>query len=372
MARFARWLVRYPIVFVAANLLVTAVLGVFALRIRIEGSLESVLPAGDPEVEYYTRVRATFGSDDVGVVGVRADDIFAPATIGKIARVTDALGRISGVERVLSIANAVDPAEDVFKPPRLLPNIPPSSVEVQELKQKLRSTPLYGKNLVADDFKGAAINVFFRNLTDAEYLDLGIDDQIRDVLAGESGPERFFYTGAAHVKQAAVELMRRDLFRFTPIALLVILAVLWLSFWTVRGDPRPRALRRGGRRVRHLHLARLSPRGARAPRHRAADRPLREDLAAAVPGAHAARPARVRLARQDPRGRRGPLRRRLARGARDPRRLRLPLLLRREVGGPDGHRDDQPRDRRQQPLPHRHRGAEPGRPQAVAGPQGDQ
>src|SRR5881397_2072273 len=232
MNRFARWLVRYPLVFVAANLLVTAVLGVFALRIRIESSLESVLPAGAPEVEYYTRVRATFGSDDVGVVGVRADDIFAPATIGKIARVTDALGRISGVERVLSIANAVDPAEDVFKPPRLLPSIPPSSVEVQELKQKLRSTPLYGKNLVADDFKGAAINVFFRNLTDAEYLDLGIDDQIRDVLAGESGPERFFYTGAAHVKQAAVELMRRDLFRFTPIALL---AILWLSFWTVRG-----------------------------------------------------------------------------------------------------------------------------------------
>src|SRR5881392_949291 len=69
MARFARWLVRYPVVFVAANLLVTAVLGVFALRIRIESSLESVLPAGDPEVEYYTRVRAPFGSDDVGVVG---------------------------------------------------------------------------------------------------------------------------------------------------------------------------------------------------------------------------------------------------------------------------------------------------------------
>src|SRR5436190_1159397 len=235
MTRFARWLVRYPVLFVAANLLVTAVLGVYALRIRIESSLESVLPAGDPEVEYYTRVRATFGSDDVGVVGIRADDIFAPATIEKIARVTDALGRISGVERVLSIANAVDPAEDVFKPPRLLPSIPPSSAEVEELKHKLRSTPLYGKNLVADDFKGAAINVFFRNLTDTEYLDLGIDDKIRRVLAAESGPERFFYTGAAHVKQAAVELMRRDLFRFTPVALLVILVVLWLSFWTVRG-----------------------------------------------------------------------------------------------------------------------------------------
>src|SRR5439155_4285 len=70
-------------------------------------------------------------------------------------------------------------------------------------------------------------------------LDLGIDEKIRGVLAAESGPERFFYTGAAHVKQAAVELMRRDLFRFTPIALLVILAVLWFSFWTVRGVALP-------------------------------------------------------------------------------------------------------------------------------------
>jgi len=235
MTRFARWLVRYPVLFVAANLLVTAVLGVYALRIRIESSLESVLPAGDPEVEHYTRVRATFGSGDVGVAGIRADDIFAPATVEKIARVTDALGRISGVERVLSIANAVDPAEDVFKPPRLLPSIPPSSAEVQDLKQKLRNTPLYGKNLVADDFKGAANNVLFRNLTDAEYQDLGIDDKVGRVLEAETGPERFFYTGAAHVKQAAVEFMRHDLFRFTPIALLVILLVLWLSFWTVRG-----------------------------------------------------------------------------------------------------------------------------------------
>src|SRR2546428_13906455 len=112
MARFARWLVCYPVVFVAANLLVTAVLGVFALRIRIESSLESVLPAGDPEVEYYTRARATLGRDHIRVAGVRARDIFAPATIGKIPRGTRALGRVPGVERGLSISHAGVPSGD--------------------------------------------------------------------------------------------------------------------------------------------------------------------------------------------------------------------------------------------------------------------
>ena len=45
----------------------------------------------------------------------------------------------------------------------------------------------------------------------------------------------FAYTGAAHVKQAAVELMRQDLARFTPIAFVLVLLVLWFSFRTVRG-----------------------------------------------------------------------------------------------------------------------------------------
>ena len=235
MDAFARWLARHALVVVAANVVLTLILAADALRLRMENSLESMLPAGDPKVEYYNATRAIFGSDDVGVVGVRADDVFAPDTIVKIARVSEVLAKIEGVEKVLSITNAVDPPADVMHPPRLLPRIPPTVGEVEALKKKLVATPLYGKNLVADDFKGAAINIFFQNLSDARYQDLGIDRQIMEVLAREAGPERFFYTGSAHVKQAAVELMRRDLWRFTPIALAIVLVVLWFSFRTVRG-----------------------------------------------------------------------------------------------------------------------------------------
>jgi predicted RND superfamily exporter protein len=235
MGTFARWLTRHALAVVVANLLLTAALGARAIHIRFESSLESMLPVGDPKVEYYSRTRSIFGGDDVGVIGVRADDIFAPATIEKVARVTDALAHLEGVQWAFSITNANDPAADFILPRRLLPEIPLSPAEVEELKAKLRATPLYGKNLVADDFKGAAINVFFKDLSDAQYLELGIDRKIAAVLDKERGPERFFYTGAAHVKQAARELMQRDVLRFTPIALALILLVLWLSFLTVRG-----------------------------------------------------------------------------------------------------------------------------------------
>src|SRR5438093_11956579 len=51
MDAFARWLVRHPLAVVVANLVVTVVLGLFALHVRIENSLESMLPSGDPKVD---------------------------------------------------------------------------------------------------------------------------------------------------------------------------------------------------------------------------------------------------------------------------------------------------------------------------------
>src|SRR5437763_1258611 len=130
MDRFARWLVRHPRLVIAANLLATAILGFYALRIRVESSLASVLPTGDPQVEYYNKIREIFGSDDVAIVGVRADDVFAASTLEKIARVTTALGKIGGLKQVVSITNAPDPSEDPTAQPRLLRRIPPAPDEI--------------------------------------------------------------------------------------------------------------------------------------------------------------------------------------------------------------------------------------------------
>ena len=241
MDAFARWLVRHPVAVLAANFVVTAVLGLYAVRIRVENSLQAVLPKGDPATAYYEKVRRTFGGDNVAVVGMRCADVFAASTLTKLAHVTEALGKIDGVERAVSLTNAPDPVANLLSPPPLLSSIPPAVGEIDLLKKKLQSSPLYGKNLVADDYKGAAINLFFRNLTDTEYADLGIDRNIEAVLDKEQGPERFYYTGAAHITQSGLELMRHDLERFTPIALALVLACFWFSFWTLRGVVLPTA-----------------------------------------------------------------------------------------------------------------------------------
>ena len=72
MRRFARWLAENPYLVLAASLAITVWLGFYAWQIKIESALDTVLPRGDPAVAYYDEIRSTFGSDDVGVVGVHA------------------------------------------------------------------------------------------------------------------------------------------------------------------------------------------------------------------------------------------------------------------------------------------------------------
>lgn len=240
----AQLLVRHPHTVVLAYIVTTVLLGFAARNVRIEGSVESILPFNDPAVQYYADVRAQFGSGDIAVVGVRASHVFTVPTLTKIARVTDRLAALDGVEQVVSLTNTVDPAADVFSPPKLLPNIPPTPEDVAALKAKIASAPFYAKFAkllfgistedAAADYQGAAINVVFRPLSDSEYADLRIDEHIAEILAGETSPERFFYIGASRVQQEAVRLMRQDLLRFTPVALVCVLVILWFAFRRLR------------------------------------------------------------------------------------------------------------------------------------------
>jgi uncharacterized protein len=237
MLRVAHWLAAKPRIILAAALLLTLGLGFYAWGIRIESSFESVLPRHDPDVSYYEDIRRTFGSGDIAVVGLRTDELFAPETLEKVHRVTRALGKLDGVEKVLSLTNSPDIAARVFpQPPPLLPRIPPTPEDVAALKARLVEVPFYRRNLVADDWHGTAINVLLKPLSDAEYEALRIDERVAAILDAERTPtDRFYFTGGSHVTRAAVAMMQADLLHFTPIAIVLVLLALWMAFRTKRG-----------------------------------------------------------------------------------------------------------------------------------------
>lgn len=217
-------------------LVVTVFFASHARHIHLDSSVDSLLPKDDPEKAYYDEVRRLFGSDEIGVIGVIADNIYTPAVLQKIKRLTDEIKKIPEVKEVFSLTSVQDIIISVAKERTLLvPNANPTHAALAELRNKLADQAIYLKNLVSTDGRAAAINILFANLGDDEFFRRGIDEQIEALVAKENGPEQLYYTGLPHFKVYSTKAMWGDLRLFVPLTLLFIMGILFLSFRSLRG-----------------------------------------------------------------------------------------------------------------------------------------
>lgn len=239
MDRFYRFVINRPWFILGSILFLTGVLGYYASHIRIDSSIESLLPQDDPEKQYYNDVRRLFGSEDVAVVGLITDNIYTPHTLQKITRLTEEFKKIPEIKSVFSLTNAPDIVAKIIGEPQdlLIPDLPTTLEAAARLKEKLATQPIYLKNLVSADGRATAINlVFLESITDNEFVRRGVDEKIQAVIDHENGgPEQLYYTGLPHFKAASARAMAEDLGRLLPLALLLIVIVLALCVRSVRG-----------------------------------------------------------------------------------------------------------------------------------------
>ena len=166
------------------------------------------------------------------------DNIYTPEVLQKIARLTEEIKKIDGVEDVQSLTNAPDIIAEVIGEEHtlLLPAMPRTAAAWAKFKRRLADTPIHLKTLVSADGHATAINISFdASLSDTEFLQRGIDEEIQAIIDRESGPEQLYYSGPPHFKAYMANAMGVDLARFMPLTLLVVIGVLSLTFRSLRG-----------------------------------------------------------------------------------------------------------------------------------------
>ncbi len=218
-------------------LLITGFFAYHARDIRLDGSVDSLLPKDDPEKQYYNEVRQLFGSDEIGVIGLVTDNVYTPEVLQKLKRLTAEVKKISAVKSALSLANAQDIIASVAQEQALLvPDVPRTAIGWDALKEQVNDVPVYVRNLVSPDGHAAAIIITFLDTTsDDEFLRQGINERIQAIVDRENGPERLYYTGLPYFKTHLAKSMREDLTRFVPLTLLFIVLILFVSFRSLRG-----------------------------------------------------------------------------------------------------------------------------------------
>lgn len=215
----------------------TLFLGVFAAQVRVDSAIENLLPTSDPERLYYDQVVEEFGSEEATVVGIFADDVFAPETLARIDRLSTALAQIESVREVLSLTTmkGVEANDFGVEVGRLMRELPTDAESAAAFRKRVYDNPLAVGNVVSPDAKTTGALVLFDPLSDEEFMRLGIEDQIRAEAEKVFAEEELAITGLQTLKVTGARLMEQDLARFMPISILLVVFVLAWAYRTKRG-----------------------------------------------------------------------------------------------------------------------------------------
>ena len=209
--------------------------------LEIDTSPSTLILSDSPANLIHQKTGRIFGNDEVLLIGLTADSLLQPDTLASIRQVTRDIEAIPGVRRVLSLANTLDILErdDAVE---ISPLIPESleQADLQQLRARLRDNPLYEKELISSDLRTTSLLVFLEDRSSrGEDQIFRLVADIRTAAAPLARLGRLFFGGVPEMETAGMRNMIRDLWVFTPITVVLVMAILILNFHSLRGVALP-------------------------------------------------------------------------------------------------------------------------------------
>lgn len=243
MQWFARQITRLPAFFVVALLLISvaALQGMVDLRsghirLSIDPALERLLPEGDAERLFYDEARRKFGSDEFILLVLDGAEVFTPAMLERIQRVTERLEADPSVLRVISLANAtqVRGIEGDIEIGAFFETPPTDPEALSALRAAVLSHPLYGDALVSADGRATAMVVFLEQMDEREFVNRDISGHLAGIARDEAGVE-VLVTGNPHIKAALGRTIVSELGLILPLVAGITALLCFLAFRSLRG-----------------------------------------------------------------------------------------------------------------------------------------
>ena len=233
LERLTRWIARYPKSVIAVVILLTGFFAFGLTKIEMATDHKSMLPEGDPIVAVFNEVDKTFGGAEFVMVILDMDEVFTTESLRAIDRLTHDLDRVRGVSSVLSITNVeeIQGVANGIKVVNLIEEIPTSESELQELKSRVLANDDYAGQIISTNGEMALILVQLLPEADNE----SVIRYVKEVVRNLGLDETVYLTGEPVMGQEIGRIASGAMAKLLPIAILVMIAILYLSFRNVRG-----------------------------------------------------------------------------------------------------------------------------------------
>ena len=219
---------KWPIIILVTVL--TIILGLQIRNLRIDADVLSSLPESDPDAVLMKQIGENFGGNRMGIVILETDNIYRSDVIRHIGIATDTIERIDGISSVSSLTNIINikGGDNGIEIGGLVDEyqIPESEEDFDQLRENIAANAMYKGSIVSEDETSSLI-VFTLN------DDADVNHVAREVIEKTSNldlPEKLYYIGSPMLITYIAELMKKDLSRLLPIAIVLIALVLFLSF----------------------------------------------------------------------------------------------------------------------------------------------
>ncbi|MDP3937737.1 MAG: MMPL family transporter, partial [Deltaproteobacteria bacterium] len=213
-----------------------------ALHLRVDTSAEGILLDDDPDRLVRDFAREKFGTiDEIIVVMIEAPDVFAPAILEAVRELSEVIRNLPDVAEVVSLTSVELPGQGAGFEASPIAGTRARPVPPDVLRARVLDTPILIDNLVSKDGSVTAINVLLREYGSDGAALAGAVAGVQAAAEGWSGPGRATVVGIPLAKVAIAELLHRDLKRLTPVTVVVVALLLFLTFRSRRGVVLPLA-----------------------------------------------------------------------------------------------------------------------------------
>jgi predicted RND superfamily exporter protein len=224
--------IRHPRWILALAGLITLLFLTQLPRIRTDTNPKHMLPETSDVRVWNDRVDRAFGLyEDTIVVGVEnAEGVLNRDTLGRIARITDAILGLEGVAardvNGFTTITHVTAEGGTLKVGPLLPAAPSTDAEVQGLRKDLFGNPLFIDRIISKDGRATAVYVPLEKGANGAI----IAGKIRAIVAKETGPERYYIAGDPVARDTFGAEMFKLMAIFSPIAGMIMFAAIQYMF----------------------------------------------------------------------------------------------------------------------------------------------
>ena len=208
---------------------ITVFAALFLPRLYIDITPEGLMAADTPERAFFESIQAEYGDDNISLIIIRDDEIQDPENLKKIARLVNQLYSLEFVRYVESLYSAryIKVVNDSVISQPFLDPLPKTPEESAQIFKQAIGNPLVGRNLISDDGRTLALNIYLDDLSLGDNRDVYITQAIDNVLQYYDAEfEEVYQFGLPYVRS----VLEKDIFDeqvlLIPQAFLVLIVVL--------------------------------------------------------------------------------------------------------------------------------------------------